>query len=75
MEKFINFIDILVWIFAIVSTGYVVLRLIAYCMYDDLDRLRDKLNGVHAQYPIIYGSIVAIISWVCIFATYIGKLL
>lgn len=77
MEKFINFIDVLAWILAVISTGFVALRLIAYSMYDDLDRLRDKLNGVQATFPIINGSIIAIICWAWIIATYIieGKLL
>jgi len=77
MERYIYFIDILAWIFAILSTLFVVGRLIAYSLYDDLDKLRDKLNGVEARFPIINGSIVAIICWVWIIASYLveGKLL
>jgi len=77
MEKYIVFIDVLAWIFAIISTGFVALRLIGYAMYDDLDKLRDKLNGVEARFPIINGGIVAIICWAWIIASYLieGKLI
>jgi len=77
MDKFINFIDILAWILAVISTLFVIGRLIAYSMYDDLDRLRDKLNRVHVKFPIVNGSILAIVCWAWIIATYLveGKLL
>lgn len=71
MDKFINFIDILAWIFAVLSTLFVIGRLIAYSMYDELDKLRDKMNGVVASFPIINGSIAAIICWAWIIAGYI----
>jgi len=77
MEKYIYFIDIVAWIFAVSCTLFVVARLIACAMYDDLDKLKDKMNGVEARFPIINGSIVAIICWAWIIASYLveGKLL
>ena len=77
MDKFINFIDILAWIFAVLSTLFVIARSISYFMYDDLDRLRDQLKGIKATFPIINGSIIAIVCWAWIIATYLieGKLL
>jgi len=77
MEKYIIFINILAWVFAILSTLFVIVRLSGYFLYDDLDRLRDSLAGVHAEFPIINGGIVAVICWAWIIATYLleGKLL
>ena len=68
MEKFINFIDILAWVIAIISTGFVVLRIFAYYSYSELEKIRDEMNGVHATFPIINGSIVAIVCWIWIIA-------
>jgi hypothetical protein len=76
-DKIIYFIDIVAWVFAILSTLFVIGRLIGYFFYDDLDRLRDSLKGVHAEFPIINGSIVALICWAWIIAGYLieGNLL
>jgi hypothetical protein len=63
MEKFINFINVLAWIAAIISTGFVAARIAAYYCYSELEKIRDKMNGVHTTFPITNGSIVAIICW------------
>jgi hypothetical protein len=73
MEKFIIFIDILAWVIAVLSTLFVFARIAAYCFYDELDRLRDKINGVQVHFPIINGSIVAIICWAWIIASYLAE--
>ena len=71
MEKFINFLDIVAWILAILSTLFIIGRLSAFFLYDDLDRLRDRMRGIKAHFPIIKGGIVAVICWAWIIAGYI----
>lgn len=71
LEKIINFLDVAAWILAVISTFFVMGRSLGYFFYDDLDRLRDKMNGVYAHFPIINGGIVAVICWAWIIAGYI----
>jgi hypothetical protein len=71
MEKFMYFIDILSWVIAVLSTGFVVLRIIAYYTYSELEKIRDQLNGVRATFSIINGSIIAIICWSWIITGYL----
>jgi len=71
LEKFINFLDVVAWILAVLSTLFVIGRSLAYFFYDKLDRLRDKLNGVRAYFPIMRGAIISIICWAWIIAGYI----
>ncbi len=63
MEKFINFIDILAWVMAIISTGFVAARIIVSCSYSKIEKLRDKMNGIRASFPIYREGIIAIICW------------
>ena len=72
MEKFINFIDVLAWIVAIISTGFVAARIVAYYSYSELEKIRDGMNGVHAHFPITNGSIVAIICWAWIISGWLS---
>jgi hypothetical protein len=51
----------LAWIFGVMSILLIVLRLIAFTCYSELDKLQDALDGRKATFPIITPSIIAII--------------
>lgn len=64
-----DFITILAWIFGILSTGLVLLRITAGLLYTELDRLRDAARGFQVIFPIRFPLIVAIVCWVWIYTS------
>lgn len=71
-----EFITILAWIFGVLSTLLVILRIVGFIYYNHtdagrLDRLSDALSGVRGTFPILFPSIIAIICWVWIYTSYV----
>jgi uncharacterized membrane protein YecN with MAPEG domain len=58
-----NFITILAWSFGILSSFFTIARIIAKLTYDDLDEIRDRINGFKRTYPVIIPGSIALICW------------
>ncbi len=71
MEKFINFIDILAWVFAILSTLFIIRRMISYIFYTETDKLMHQAMGLRANFSIRKESVIAIICWAWIISNYL----
>lgn len=65
----LKFVTILAWIFGCTSTAFVLLRVIGYFTYTELDKLKDAMNGQVAKFPIIKPLILAIVCWAWIAST------
>ena len=61
-----NFITILAWIFGVLAGGFTILRVVGYCTYPDIERLKDRMSGKEVSFSVsIPGSITIIcIAWV-----------
>lgn len=62
-QLIINFITVLAWIFGVLATLSIVIRVAARSIYSDLDRSLDALRGVRKTFPIIKPIILAAICW------------
>lgn len=58
-----KFLFVLAIIFGCLSTGLLLLRILGKLTYNDLDALRDSLQGRVATFPITYPGIIAIVCW------------
>lgn len=65
MQTMVNFLNILAWIFLVLSGGLVVLRIWAAYNYSELEEALDRYKGVQASFPIMKPSMIFIIcaSW------------
>jgi len=51
------------WVFGILSLIWIILALLASWSYSELDRLRDRMQGLEQTFPIIKPVIISIICW------------
>lgn len=58
-----KFLDVTAWIFAMLSTGLIALRLVGIATYSDLHKLQDQLRGIQRTYPLKWPGVVAIVCW------------
>jgi hypothetical protein len=58
-----EYITIIAWIFGVLSSLLIVLRLLAFATYSEIDRLCDSINGQRAEFSIVWPSVVAILCW------------
>ena len=66
----VKFLTIIAWIFAVLASGLLALRIVGFCCYSEWDRLRDNLKGVEASFPVTWPGIVAIVCWAWIGTTW-----
>jgi len=63
----ISFITIVAWPLAVLSTLLIILRIIAFFTYRELDKLKDQCKGIYRSFPIAKPSLIALISWAWLF--------
>lgn len=59
----VEFVTVLAWIFGVISTGFVILRLIAWSLYSEIDKLQHTIRGVEATFPVVIPGTLAIFCW------------
>ena len=62
-----NFIYILIWFSAIVSTLVMIVGVIGFFTYNELEQMIDRLQGIKRSFHILFPFIIAFISWTAIF--------
>lgn len=58
-----SYLTTLAWIFGSLSTILIILRLLAFFTYSELDKLQDALRGGERTFPIFWPAVVSIVCW------------
>ncbi len=58
-----NFLTIIAWIFGVLATLLLILRIIGALCYDERAKLLDNLKGVERAFPVAIPGTIAIVCW------------
>lgn len=63
-----TFFNIIAWALGIASTLLLILRILCFWTYSDLEAAKDSLRGVRRVFPMKWPAMLALICWAWIIA-------
>ena len=57
------FVDVIAWIFGVSSTILIVLRIIGWLTYTDIDKIHDAAKGIITTFPVFWPSVISVLCW------------
>lgn len=61
-----KFITTLAWVFGSLSSLLLILRIVGFFAYSDIEKLCDNIQGKEKTFPVIFPGMIAIICWIWI---------
>ena len=58
-----TFVTYLAWIFGVISSALVVIRVVGHLLYSETEKLQDLIRGFEMKFPITVPATIAIICW------------
>lgn len=58
-----TFVTYLAWIFGVISSTLIVIRIVGNLLYSETEKLQDMIRGVERTFPITVPATIAIICW------------